>query len=982
MAPRDHRSDAGGRSAQIGSGPSISPHRPPDETCTRRGGRNCSLRMNSRLAPFACLLFTPLLSLAVPAPAEANDLPADPGVVWGKLENGLTYALLANREPHGRASLRLAVRTGSLHENDHQRGLAHFLEHMAFNGSTHFAPGTLVEYFQRLGMNFGGDTNASTDFENTTYQLELPDTKPETLGEAFTFFTDVAGGLLLLPAEIDRERGIIESERRTRDSVEFRTFLDELDFVVPDTRFPHRIPIGTPEVIANAQRETFVEFYDAWYRPERMLVVVVGDIDPAAVEPLLREKFAPLAARGPALPEPSYGVATAPQGVDIRLHSEPEAAVTTVSIATVSPYAHEADTAANRLKYLPRSLALSMLNRRLSILAKQEGAPFVGGQVGATEQFDTFRNAAIELSCRPDQWRAALTVAEQELRRALEFGYQPAELAEAVAGLRNGLEQAVKTAPTRRSPGLADELTSTMLARNVFTTPATELALFAPALDRVTVADCTEALRALWSEVPGRKIFVSGNLSLPNPARQIASTYEASRAIQLQPPAAVEDAAFAYTDFGPAGTVAKQTHVDDLDVTLIEFANGVRLNLKATDFEAGRIRISVRIGGGNLTMPLDQPGLSLIANTTLAAGGLGQHSADDLQRILAGKTLGLAFSARPDTFTFTGSTNRADLLLQLQVLCAFLTDPGYRPEAMRQLRKAADQLYTSLAHTPQGPLQTEVPRLLASGDPRFGLPDKDVVLARTFEEMKAWLTPEFAHGAIEIAIVGDIDLAATIDAVAKTYGALPPRSTKPAYAEARRVAIPAQPITRQYTVPTEIPKGVVSLFWPATDSRDVRMARRLNLLSEVFSDRLRVKIREEMAGTYSPQAGADLSETYPGYGFIVAEATVAPDQARAVADAIRAVAAGLAQNGVNDEELVRAKQPILTSLRESTRTNAYWIGSVLSSAQEEPQRLEWSRTRYSDNESVTAAELSALAKRFLDPARASEFIVLPEAKTP
>ena len=211
-------------------------------------------------ALLACLFFTSLLTLAAlpggpqPAtvlPAESSDLPADPGVHWGRLDNGLTYAVLANREPKGRVSLRLAVRTGSLYENENQRGLAHFLEHMAFNGSTHFPAGTLVEYFQRLGMNFGGDTNASTDFEHTTYQLELPDTKPETLKEAFTYFTDVAGGLLLNPTEIDKERGIIESERRARDSVEFRTFLDELDFVVPDTRVPQRIPIGTPEVLSS-----------------------------------------------------------------------------------------------------------------------------------------------------------------------------------------------------------------------------------------------------------------------------------------------------------------------------------------------------------------------------------------------------------------------------------------------------------------------------------------------------------------------------------------------------------------------------------------------------------------------------------------------------------------------------------------------------------------------------------------------------------
>ena len=176
---------------------------------------------------------------------------------------------------------------------------------------------------------------------------------------------------------------------------------------------------------------------------------------------------------------------------------------------------------------------------------------------------------------------------------------------------------------------------------------------------------------------------------------------------------------------------------------------------------------------------------------------------------------------------------------------------------------------------------------------------------------------------------------------------------------------------------TEIPKAVVRLYWPATDARDIQLTRRLRLLSEVFADRLRVEIREKMGGTYSPNAAPDLSDTYPGYGWMIADATVAPDQARTIADAIKAVAASLHDQGVTDEELVRAKQPVLTQLRESARTNPYWLGSVLAAAQEYPERLDWSRTRYSDNESVTAAELSSLAKQYLDPAQASEFIVLP-----
>jgi zinc protease len=583
------------------------------------------------------------------------------------------------------------------------------------------------------------------------------------------------------------------------------------------------------------------------------------------------------------------------------------------------------------------------------------------------------------MNCRPDQWQAALAVADQELRRALEHGFQPEELAEVVADMNNDLEQAVKTAPTRRSPGLAADLADDLFDRAVSTHPATDLALYQPALKAVTPEDCTNALRALWQEVPGRKIFVTGNLTIPEAATAIPAAYAASIQVPVAAPAKMEQTAFAYTDFGPAGAVARTQSVDDLGATLLEFKNGVRLNLKATDFEAGRIRVSVRVGSGSLSMPMDKPGLSLLANVAFAAGGLGKHSADDLQRLLAGRTIGMGFGAQNDAFAFGAATNRADLLLQLQLFCAYLTDPGYRPESIRQLHKAAEQIYLRLEHTPDGPLQLEVAPLLASGDPRFGLPPQDVMLARSLDELKAWLAPEFARGPIEIAIVGDIDPEATVAAVAQTFGALPQRGTKPAHTDTRQVSKLAEPVARQYSVTTEIPKAVIRLYWPATDARDIKLTRRLRLLAEVFADRLRVEIREKMGGTYSPNAGADLSDTFPGYGWLIADATVAPDQTRAIADAMKAVATALRDSGVTDEELVRAKQPVLTQLRESARTNPYWLGSVLSAAQEFPERLDWSRNRYTDNESVTAAELSALAKQYLDPKTVSEFIVVPAA---
>ena len=547
--------------------------------------------MKALFPTFLALLF---LSAGAPAAipelvAVETDLPADPALRYGRLENGMRYVVMANKEPRERVALRLLVEAGSLHESEDQRGLAHFLEHMAFNGSEHYPPGTLIEFFQRMGMNFGGDTNAYTSFDVTVYMLDLPDTRPETIEEGFQVFHDYSGGLLLGEEELDHERGVILSEKRTRDSVEFRSWVAENDFLLNETRFPSRIPIGLEEVIETAPREAFVDYYDTWYRPEKLTVVAVGDFDPDAIVAEIEGTFSDLEARGPARPDPDLGSVPEWEGVSVLYHPEPESGATSVAIQTVSPYAWEPDTAENRLKNLPRSLALSIVNRRLTERAKIEGAPFSSGHSSVYEDFDFFRNASIELTCQPGQWEAALAVADQELRRALEYGFQQPELDEVVASFRNGLEQAVKRAPTRRSSALAGQLVNAVADRSIFTTPELNLALYSSVLDQVTVDDCLHALREAWA-VPHRYVSVIGNAEIEGEASErIAAVFEASGEVAVEPPPAIETVAFAYTSFGPAGAVVSREWVEDLDVTLVTFANGVRLNLKQTDFEAGRI---------------------------------------------------------------------------------------------------------------------------------------------------------------------------------------------------------------------------------------------------------------------------------------------------------------------------------------------------------------------------------------------------------
>ncbi|MFM8620116.1 MAG: M16 family metallopeptidase, partial [Opitutaceae bacterium] len=898
------------------------------------------------------------------------------------LENGLRYVILANGEPKARVSARLLIEAGAVHEADDQQGLAHFLEHMAFNGSVHYPPGTLVEFFQRMGMSFGGDTNASTSYHRTLYLLELPDAKAATLDEAVKVFGDYASGLLLRTDEIDRERGIILSEKRTRDSVGYRTSRAIQGFLLEGTVLAKRDIIGTEEVLKTANRERFVDFYEAWYRPELMAVVLVGDFDADDAERRLRSAFSDIRSRGERRPAPDWGKVPSFEGVRAFHHHEKEASGTMVTIATIAPYAKEPDNGANRLKYLPRSLAHAILNRRLAVLARRENAPFISGSAGVGESLGFYRQAAISLNCRAEQWSEALGLAEQELRRALEHGFQPVELAEVVANFRTSLEQAVKSAKTRRSPDLADEIAESLLERDVWTSAEDDLALYGPALARVSVEECLQAMRAAWAAAH-RLVMVTGNVELgtaSDAAKTIKAAFAASASRSVEAPERIAEQVWGYTDFGQPGRVVRREKVQDLDVTLVEFANGVRLNVKRTDFEANRVRVSARIGHGQLTEPADQPGLAAYAGRTFIEGGLGRHSVDELRRILAGRTVGVGFGTAGDAFTLGGGCSREDFLLQMQLMAARATDPGYRPEAARQAAKWIDQMYRSFEHTASGPFSLEVARIVAGGDPRFGLPSRAEMERRNLAEVKVWLEEDLKRGPVEIAVAGDIEPEEVINAVARTFGALPARGPRKSLEELRRVRFPAEPFQREFLIASEIPKAELALYWPTTDGTDIRLARRLNLLAEVLGDRLRVKVREELGDAYSPGVGSIAGDVFPGFGYIQAGITVDPAKTSLILGVVGKVAAELAAQGVNEDELKRAKEPVLTSLRDSARTNGYWVGSVLAKAQEKPEVLAWCRSRYADNDSITREEISDLARNYFASGRVSSVAVKPAAK--
>jgi zinc protease len=914
----------------------------------------------------------------IPLPHENSDITVDPAVKWGLLENGLRYAILPNPEPPDRVSMRLFVDAGSLMENDDQQGLAHFLEHMAFNGTKNFPAGEMVEYFQRLGMGFGNHTNAHTSFNETVYKLELPKSDTAMIDEGMKLFRDYADGMLLGPNEIQDERGIILSEKRDRDSVDWRTFVDQVGFAFPDQRISKRMPIGVEEVISGAPRERFVEFYENWYTPNRMAVIVVGDVEVAEVEPIVKKYFGEMPVREKRVAPPMGEMSK--RGFATHYHHEEEAGETSVSIEVLKPRVNPPDNSERRLYDLHLMIAGQMINRRLERLAKQPDSPVSSASMRAGDFFDLgfALYASVDADCKPENWKAALALIEQELRRSLDHGFNEAEVAEAKANIRVMYEDAAKQAATRQSRELADALADRLGSRRIFTNPADDLPRVVATLEKISAESCRDHLRELWAGANETLVFVSGNAKIEEPVAAIQSAYDESKAVAVTAPEEKAIGEFAYAKLPEPGTVAERKEVEDLGVTQLRFANNVRVNLKVTEFEDAVVYVKARIGGGLLTEP--SPGLSFLLGSIFTKGGLEAHSDDDLQALFAGKSVSVNFGVDDDAFSISGQTTPEALADQLTLMRAYVTNPGFRDEAETEFKRAFDYLYQQLERTPGGFAQDKVAAFLHGGDRRFGYPSRAEAEALTTSQAREWVRPELEKGYCEITVVGDLDKDATIALLAQTFGNLPERAaTKPAYEKERIVKFPAGG-GKEFLFESEIPKGMAVAHWPTADIFEIEKTRRLGMLSAILDDRLRIKIREELGDAYSPFAHNLPSDTWKGYGYLFASVTVDPPQAKKVNEVIASIAADLAKGtSITEDELERAKKPQVVSIEEMRRTNRYWMSSVLESSQEYPQRLDWSRTFVDDYKNITVEEINALAKEFLKEDTRVSVTIIPKA---
>lgn len=934
----------------------------------------------------ATALSAPALA-AAPAPAPLkrpgiwaqtySGRPADPAIRFGRLANGMRYAIMHNATPPGQMALRLYIGSGSLAERDDQQGLAHYLEHIAFRGSAHVADGETMRMLQRKGLGIGADTNASTSQQATVFQFDFPKADRDGIDTGLMLFREIAGELTIAQASVDAERGVILSEERLRDSAGYRAAKARFGFLLDGQLAQRRWPIGLVDVIQHASAAQLRDFYETHYRPDNAAVIAIGDFDPVAMEAQIKARFADWRPKRPASPPPVFGP-VARRGEQARLSSEP-GAPPAVLVGWTRPYDATADTDARERRDTIRVLAELIVNQRFSDLAQQANAPFLGGGLSRQNVLQSADVTTLDVGVTPEKQLPAMAAAVAEQRRALRYGVTQAELDRALAELTAAMEANAGGERSRPSVAIANRIVGDIEENEVTTSPAQDLAGVRRWTSGVTPAEVNATLAQMF-EGSGPLLFLSSPQPLPGGEAALRSAFDAAMKGELAAGAAAAAVAWPYASFGPAGAVTARRQVADLGLTVVEFANGVHLTVKPTEFTKDQILVDVSLGTGRLGLPAELARSYWMVNgdaPVFVAGGTGKLPLTDIQRILAARVVGASFDIDDRAFRLSGTTRPQDFATQLQLLTAFVADPGYRVEAIERSRAGLATVLPQADSSATGVAARDTPALLHSGDARWStLPTAEMLAASKAEDERALIAPALA-GQLDVTIVGDVTVDQAIAGVASTFGALPPRRPAPA----------AKPPGASFPAATEAPvmlrhggrvdQAIALQAWPTTGFfANIADARALVVAAEVVQSRLFDQLREIDGATYSPDVGAAASDTIDSYGFVQAQVELPPAKMAAFRTRLAAIVADLAAHPVSADELERARRPLLEQRLRDRQLNSFWI-AALPRAERDERRLAAIRDRAEGVQRVTAADVQRVIGRYLagHPAYQLEVVV-------
>ena len=922
-------------------------------------------------------------------------LPTDPALVTGKLDNGLSYIVRKHGNPEGRAAVWMHVNTGSLNETDKQRGIAHYLEHMAFNGSKNFPPGSVIDFFQSLGLAFGRDQNAFTSFDQTTYQLYLPNTQGETIDKALLFMSDVAGRLSLLPREIDEERGIIQEEKRTRLSAQQRVSEYILERIAPESTFGQRLPIGTDATLKTVMQPDFLDYYNRYYVPSNMTVIFVGDTDPAPVVEHIKKAFADGKKAEP--PKPRDVGVKPTKGYRAIVATDPELKTASVTLTRIDAPVGPTTTLNGLRRDLIDTIGQFAFNRRLGDKLAAGKATYLSASATLGDEYRVFRQAEVQANGTPEKWQAMVADLATEVRRATLHGFKDSELDDAKKSILSNAEEGVARESTTPARNMIARLNGNVADGDTIMSAAQRLDLLKKILPSISTSEVSEAFTRNFDF--SSAVFVCSlpaGGGVPSEADLVKFGTDALK-VAPAPEAEKARATSLLKEPPVGGKVAESKTHEASGVASGWLDNGVRFHHRQMDQRKDDVTISITLAGGQIEETADNRGISDVAALAWNRPATSTLSSTQIRDFMTGKKVsvrggdggggggrggrGGGGGGSSDAFTLTVSGSPTDLETGMQLAYLLLTDPVIEPAAFEQWKTREFQQIESRKVQPQGTLQELVANnLYPPNEARMRPLQKEQVERLTVEQAQAWLKRILTSAPIEVAVVGDIKQDAAEALVSRYLGSLGKRDriNDKTLANLRQIKHVPGPVVKSADLRTETKQAVVMDGFFAADAKNVRDTRLMQLAARLVSTRLVKIIREEKQLVYSISAQTIPGTTYPGWGQFIAAAPTAPEKADLLGPALDEVYTAFAKGGPTAEEMDTARKQFANQFEEQMKEPTFWQGR-LATLSYRGMSLDDTMQGPAAFQAFTADEVRDTFAKYYKPESAFRFSVKPTA---
>jgi zinc protease len=875
-----------------------------------------------------------LLLVAAAAAAQTFNpqdvIPLDKAIHTATLPNGLKYFVRQNSRPAKRVSLRLAVKAGSVNEADDQQGLAHLIEHMAFNGSDHFKPGELVSYFESTGSRLGPHVNAYTSFDETVYMLELPTDKPDIVAKGLTALADFAGGLTLSPEEINKERGVVVEEWRGGLGAGSRIRDKQFPILFYKSRYAERLPIGKPEILRNAPPERLRSFYDTWYRPDRMAVIAVGDLDASALEKNISTTFGGLKSRAPAAPQPDGTVPIHTETLT-SVVTDSEVTSSSVQIVRKRPRESEARVGDYRRQLLERFVD-QMFDERFSDIARKADAKILGAGVSNSSLSRGVSTFSMGAGVQDGKLEEGVATLATEAKRVKEFGFSASEMDRAKKWMAAFYERAYAERDKTESGQLAAEYVRVFLDDEPSPGIEYEYKLVQQLLPGITVNEASAMAKTLLAD--NSRVILA--ISPQKPNIRIPSDSELQAAITAGNAAPVTEwvdstSTRAIMERMPAtGAVASRRTLDNLGVTIVRFANGVEAWLKPTDFKNDQVIFSLNASGGSsLAPPAEFPEATMSAGY-VGIAGVGGMKALDLQKMLAGKLA----SARPfvslSTHGISGSAAPAQLETALQLLYQTFTAPGDDPEAFALLKRQLDSMLANRGRSPQQVFSEKLAEVNSSNHYTSQPLTTERLATLDRGKMMTFYRQRFSNAAdFTFFMVGAFKVDEAVPLLAPYVGSLPSTGSKSSTFRDVGVKFP-QATERAKVEAGREPRGQTVMSFFADPAADPMEQEKLIAATTVLQTTLRDVLREELGQTYT--VSVNLAQALPqrGGGHIDVRFGAAPENLESMTARVLKEIKRLQDEGPSADLTDKAKETARRGYETALKQNDYWLGRLQS----------------------------------------------------